>query len=164
MAIYPAGKIRVAVVSWQTRAESPEIAPVKQNAGPFTDWHARFNLPHVQLCLVPLVPPRWADARSCISSIPLLVSSLTQTPALQRWRRAPLGRSSSQCHLQESEARLPVGALTALNTRLMKKSAILIWQQEAVQHRRWRDSLPWDRLGSLTGDESVCVMCAMFMT
>ena len=89
-------------------------------------------------CLVPLVPPRWANARSWISSIPLLVSSLTQLLLYRkRWRRAPLGRSSSQCHLQESEAHLPVRALTALNTKLVKKSAMPIGQQEAVQHRRW---------------------------
>ena len=65
-------KFRIAVLSWQARTDSPPLFPKRQNAGPFTDWHARFQLPQIQLCLSPVVP---RDGLMLVSGLPLFLFS-----------------------------------------------------------------------------------------
>ena len=83
----------------------------------------------------------WSRVRRVIASIPTLVSSYVDVPHLQRWRRASIGRPTSQQKLIESENALPVKVLTASRRRISCKSSLPPWVFDARQGTHWREVL-----------------------
>ena len=134
-------RFRIAVLSWQMRTKAPVLVAKKQTQEPFTDWHSRFHFPKMQLRLSRVVPPLWSRVREFIASIPSLVSSCTDVPHLQRWRRACIGRPTSQQRICARDSALPVQVLSVSRRRVSSKTSLPPWMLEAQHGMSWRSAI-----------------------